>query len=65
MTKTDKSRRAKCDAAKRERGLFKPSIWVHRQNSDAIKRIADALQTPAEIDMEGDGKAIVITVVHK
>ncbi len=43
--KQDKQRRAMCDAKKREKGLYKPSIWVHTswKGTKEYQKIKDSL----------------------
>lgn len=62
MRTTDKARRAKCDAGKRERGLFKPTVWVHRDNVEYLREICEALQEPIDATIVYSSKGVSINL---
>lgn len=59
---SDKERRAKSDALKRERGLYKPSVWVHRDNGSALAEIARLLEKPANVEIRWRGSKITVII---
>lgn len=63
--KTDAERRKLADLRKKEAGLYKPTVWVKRENGPLIQEIAKELESDiADYKITRGPKKTTITIEH-